>query len=45
MTSETELIVWRCDACGDTFPLHDGDSPVCPSCGNDDVHHATEPLL
>jgi rRNA maturation endonuclease Nob1 len=40
-----ELVVMRCRACGDTFTLHVGDDPTCPSCGADDPEPAREPLL
>ena len=40
------LVVLRCEACGDTFPVERGkDDPACPSCGSEDVHDAGEPLL
>lgn len=40
-----ELVVMRCAVCGDTFPLHEGDDRICPTCGSDDLHDAHEPLL
>ena len=35
----------RCESCGDTFTLHDGDEVVCPSCGSTAAHPAHEPFL
>ena len=40
-----EIIVMRCAVCGDTFPAHPREEPVCRSCGSSDVAAATEPLL
>jgi rRNA maturation endonuclease Nob1 len=43
---EGDLIVLRCGACGDTFPVHARDeATTCPTCGSADVHEASEPLL
>ena len=40
------LLVLRCGACGDTFPVHGSvEVSTCPSCGSEDVHEASEPLL
>ena len=39
------VIVFRCEGCGDTFPLHGADDPVCPTCGSRELHVAGEPLL
>lgn len=40
------LLVLRCEACGDTFPVEERDAePGCPSCGSADLHEAGEPLL
>ena len=40
------LVVLRCGACGDTFPVHRPvEGSTCPSCGSEDVHEASEPLL
>jgi rRNA maturation endonuclease Nob1 len=45
-TDDADLIVLRCSACGDTFPVHRGEeATACPSCGSEDVHPASEPLL
>lgn len=43
--SEVEVVVFRCEMCGDTFPGHEGDPPRCPSCGSANAHEAHEPLL
>jgi rubrerythrin len=40
------LAIYRCSHCGDTFPAEDdGRGICCPSCGNDSVEIASEPLL
>lgn len=43
--SETPLTILRCKRCGDTFPSHEGEVILCPSCGNDATDEAREPLL
>lgn len=41
-----ELLVLRCDSCGDTFTAHRGEVGVeCPSCGDTEHQLANEPLL
>ncbi|MFN2491120.1 MAG: hypothetical protein ABR529_15595 [Actinomycetota bacterium] len=40
-----ELVVLRCERCGDVFPLHAGERRACPSCGAGDIADAAEPLL
>ena len=51
MTEDTEgeatadLVVFKCETCGDVFPSHETPSPACPSCGGTKVHQAHEPLL
>jgi Zn finger protein HypA/HybF involved in hydrogenase expression len=42
---EAALVVVRCDSCGNTFPIHEGDDTGCPECGSAATHPATEPLL
>jgi rubrerythrin len=37
--------VWRCTACGDTFPAEESEGARCPSCGGDRLETAGEPLL
>jgi DNA-directed RNA polymerase subunit RPC12/RpoP len=39
------IVVYKCSACGDVFPLHEGDDRVCPSCGSVAIEVAHEPLL
>jgi Zn finger protein HypA/HybF involved in hydrogenase expression len=43
--SLTELLIYRCERCGDVFPLHEDQQLRCPTCGSDEVHLASEPLL
>ena len=43
--SSDPLVIFRCEACGDTFPAHRGDRPACPTCKSSTVHEAHEPLL
>ena len=43
--SEPEMVVFKCESCGDTFPAHLGERPVCPTCNGAEVHEAHEPLL
>ena len=38
------LRAMRCNACGNTWPTEEPD-PICPLCGSDEVHEATEPAL
>lgn len=40
-----EVVVLRCDACGDVFPVRDRAPAVCPSCGSTELVEAAEPLL
>jgi rRNA maturation endonuclease Nob1 len=41
-----DIVVVRCRDCGDTFPLHEGETgATCPSCGSKDHEPASEPLL
>ena len=43
---DPDVVVVRCGACGDTFPVHEPvEGSTCPSCGSEDVHQASEPLL
>lgn len=42
----TRLVIFRCRACGDTFPVdEDITEPACPSCGATSLEVAGEPLL
>lgn len=40
-----ELIVLRCNTCGDTFTAPTAEGAACPSCGGADHQVAHEPLL
>ena len=42
---ETLVHGMRCEDCGDTFTMHEGDEAACPSCGSTSVHPAHEPFL
>jgi rRNA maturation endonuclease Nob1 len=35
----------RCEDCGNAFTIHEGDDPVCPSCGSTSTNPAHEPFL
>ena len=41
---EPELVVLKCEDCGDTFPSRERPA-ACASCGSRNVHEAHEPLL
>lgn len=44
--ADSPVVVLRCARCGDTFPVAAGEAAAeCPSCGGDDLHVASEPLL
>lgn len=43
--AERELVIFKCESCGDTFPAHAGEQPACPTCKSAKVHEAHEPLL
>lgn len=47
MDEHLELVIMRCDVCGDTFPIAiEGDEEVkCRNCGSEDLGLAHEPLL
>jgi predicted Zn-ribbon and HTH transcriptional regulator len=42
---EELILVLRCRNCGDTFPAHVGDAPLCPTCAGEEHDEAHEPLL
>ena len=42
---DDELVVLRCDVCGNTFTAHRVPDAPCPRCGSESVHLAHEPLL
>lgn len=42
---EDDLVVLRCDDCGDVFPHPALEEARCPSCGSGHHHVAGEPLL
>jgi rubrerythrin len=44
-TPDPRLAVLRCVECGDTFPVHEDEDSVCPTCGGDRHEAAAEPLL
>lgn len=44
-SSGEELVVFKCESCGDVFPAHDDASVECPTCGGTRVDNAHEPLL
>ncbi len=43
--SGSEVVVLRCEDCGDTFTAHADELVLCPSCASDRARIATEPFL